>query len=214
MLPPKSTSTPTTNIVIDLSHWNTVSDFEKVYLSGIRGVIHKATHGNNVVDNRYKERVAPIRTNGLMHGAYHFGVEGDGVFQAKRFLDTVNPDDRTLLALDFEPNPYGGTMMLAQARAFVSHVHAETGRWPVLYSGHLAKDVLGTKRDAILGNCPLWLAQYGPRPVVQPTWAKWTLWQYTDEGTVPGIKGHVDRNYFAGNLNVLRAFWGYPSLSA
>lgn len=206
-------STPILDQVIDLSHHNVVTDFKKVQKSGVVGIIHKATQGITTVDKDFAARVSPIRTSGMMHGAYHFGIGADGVIQARHFLATVKPDDRTLLALDFEPNTRGGTMTLAQAKAFVTYVHQQTGRWPLLYSGHLVKDLLGQTRDATLAKCGLWLAQYGPKAVIQPTWAKWTLWQYTESGTVPGITGDVDRNYFAGNPNDLRALFGYPPLS-
>jgi lysozyme len=135
------------------------------------------------------------------------------VSQAKHFLSTVTPDERTLVVLDYEDNPAGTTMSLEEARAFVTHIHAKLGRWPGFYSGHTIKWALGTTVDPVLKNRWFWLAQYGPTAVVPPCWDALTLWQYTDGGvgpephTVPGI-GRCDRNKFAGNEQALRQWWG------
>jgi lysozyme len=53
-------------------------------------------------------------------------------------------------------------MTLEEARAFVTHIKFELGRWPGFYSGHDIKEALGTSVDPILKNCWFWLAQYGP----------------------------------------------------
>lgn len=45
-------------VVIDLSHHNEVADFGKVYASGVRGVIHKATQGSTFIDADYASRRA------------------------------------------------------------------------------------------------------------------------------------------------------------
>jgi len=49
----------------------------------------------------------------------------------------------------------------------MTRVADKLGRKPVLYSGHLIKEKLGNKTDAFFGSHRLWLAQYGPDPVVQ-----------------------------------------------
>jgi lysozyme len=204
----------TLNAVIDLSHHNGEPDFAAARdKSGIVGVIHKATQGLAYSDPTYTERRARAVAERLLWGAYHFGTGSDGVQQASYFLDVVQPKVETLLVLDLEANPQGPSMTLEEARAFVTHVQVATGRWPVLYSGHYIKDLLGTSTDPILANCSLWLSQYGPTPVVPRNWPTWTLWQYTDGGlgpaphTVEGI-GRCDRNKFNGAAAALRQLWG------
>ena len=205
------------NVVADLSHHNETVDFGKMKAAGIVGVIHKATQGLTYVDETYASRRAQAQDAGLLWGAYHFGVGGDGSDQAEYFLDVTKPDDGTLLVLDYEPNLTGPTMSLDQAREFVEHVGETTGRWPGLYSGHLIKEQLGgvLPPDPQLSKCFLWIAQYnGPRPLnVPPTFRTWTFWQYTDgvHGPVPhsvdGV-GRCDRNKFNGTLAQLRRLWG------
>jgi lysozyme len=201
------------NAVIDISHHNGKSlDFTKAKADGILGVLHKASQGARGRDAMYEVNKTKALDAGLMWGAYHFATGGDGVKQAVNFLDAVGDPEGLLMALDLERNPAGSSMDLAGARAFVTHIFEQTGRWPGLYSGHTIKELLGTARDPILANCWLWLAQYGPRAVVPPNWPTWTLWQYTDGAiggeprAVEGI-GPCDRDRFNGAKANLRKLW-------
>jgi lysozyme len=201
------------NVVVDLSHHNGNVDLVQAAADGIVGVIHKATQGIRYTDPLYVTNRHKASDAGLYWGAYHFGIGGDGVLQAERFLDVVEPGPADLLALDFEANPQGPSMDLEEARAFVTHVQSVTGRWPGLYAGHYLKDLLGTGSDPILGQCWFWLAQYRSTAVVPPNWTTWTMWQYTDGGLGPppyevaGI-GRCDRNKFNGNRKRLDVLWG------
>jgi len=205
---------PYLNAVIDLSHYNQNLDFSQIKdPGGILGIIHKATQGTASVDPRYQQHKASALAQGLLWGAYCFGTGADGVDQAQHFLDVVQPDGKTLLALDFEANPHGPSMTLEEARSFVTHIHQETGNWPVLYSGYYIKQLLGSYQDPVLAQCPLWLAQYGPTAVVPANWQTWTLWQYTDGATGPSPHdvagaGLCDRDFYNGELGDLEADWG------
>lgn len=199
------------NVVIDLSHFNTVTDFNTVKSGGIVGVIHKATEGLDYVDPEYQARRIQALAAGLWWGAYHFGTSDDGLAQAQHFLSVVSADD--LLVLDFEQNTEGGSMTLAGAEEFVTHVQAATGRWPGFYSGSYIKQLLGSAQNPTLANCWLWLSEYGPTPNVPGNWPTWTMWQYTD-GTVgpephaaAGV-GNCDRDQFNGDMNDLMRLWG------
>ena len=202
--------------VVDISHHNGPNlDFQKAKAAGILGVIHKATQGHSSIDPMYAANKKKALKAGLLWGAYHFATGADGVDQATAFLNALGNDaSSALLVLDFEPNPSGSSMTLEEARAFVTHVHSVTGRWPGFYSGHYIKQLLGTNKDPVLANCWLWLAQYGPTAVVPPNWPTWTMWQYTDgavnadaHSSVDGI-GHCDRDRFNGSEKRLRALWG------
>lgn len=201
------------NAVVDLSHHNgSVDLIQARRAGGILGIIQKATQGATFVDPTFHMNYEKAINGSLLLGAYHFGVSGDGALQAEHFLNTAQPTSRDLLVLDFENNPTGPSMSLDEARAFVSRIHQATGRWPGLYSGHYIKDLLGSTLDPILGNCWLWLAQYGPTPEIPANWKAWKMWQYTDGAmgnlphVVPGI-GRCDRDLFAGDEAALRAFW-------
>lgn len=205
---------PQLNAVIDISHHNGPSlDFVKAKADGIVGVIHKASQGLTVGDSLYASNRAKAVAAGLLWGAYHFGTGDDGAQQAANFLAKVGDPKNVLMVLDYEPNPSGSTMSLAQARAFLTKVQGATGRWPGFYSGSLIKTDLGAKKDPLLANCWFWLAQYGPNAVVPANWPTWTMWQYTDGNVGPqphsvnGI-GACDRDKFNGSEAQLRTLWG------
>lgn len=208
------------NVVVDISHHNGNVNLAQAKQAGIVGVIHKATQGTNLIDNKYQANRQQAQAAGLLWGAYHFGSLGDGAHQADFFLETANPDPQTLLVLDYEPNA-NVTMTLDQARAFVQRVQQSTGRFPGLYSGSLIKQQLGGKpADPVLAQCFLWLAQYAAAPTnVPPTWATWTFWQYTDGNvgpqphSVPGI-GNCDRDQFNGTLDGLQKLWRVAVVAA
>lgn len=201
------------NVVIDISHHNGDVDLQQAAAAGILGVIQKATQGQGFVDPTFATNRQKAQDAGLLFGAYHFATGGDGVLQAEHFLATVGDVSNILLVLDLEANPVGPDMSLEDARAFVTHVNAVTGRFPGLYSGNFIKEKLGAGSDPVLSQCWLWLAQYGPTPVVPVNWPTWTMWQYTDGAVgpephaVPGI-GRCDRDMFNGSEQQLRQLWG------
>jgi lysozyme len=205
---------PELNAVIDLSHHNGAVTLAKVKKAGILGVIHKATQGTRYVDPEYDANRKKCRQAGLYWGAYHFGTGSDGITQAEHFLNIVKPGSKDLLVLDLEANAQGPSMSLEEARAFVTHLYQQTGRWPGLYTGHYIKELLGTNKDSVLSNCWFWLSQYGTTAVVPVNWDTWTLWQYTDGGLGPephevsGV-GRCDRDKFNGDATGLESFWGY-----
>ena len=212
LLPDAITAARSANIVIDISHHNGKVDLVAAKGAGISGIIHKATQGWRYRDPLYFAHHDLALSAGLLWGAYHFGVGADGVAQADFFLSLVKPDPATLLVLDFEANTAGPSMDVLEARAFVTHVQHETGRWPGLYAGQYLKELLRSTPDDVLSKCWLWLAQYGRTAVLPPGWNTWTMWQYTDGAVGPephevaGI-GHCDRDLFHGAEADLAPFW-------
>lgn len=210
------------NAVVDISHHNRITSLVKMQQAGILGVFHKATQGFSYKDPTFVRDRKRIQDAGLLFGAYHFGTAGDATAQAEFFLNTAGPG--ALLVLDFEPNPQGYDMSLLEAEQFVHHVFTRTGRYPGLYSGHTIKEAFAAQgitapEQTELSKCWLWIAQYGPAPLIPTVWKQWTLWQYTDGAAGPephsvdGI-GRCDRDRFNGSEEQLRAFWAQNSWPA
>ena len=44
----------------------------------------------------------------------------------------------------------------------------------------------------IFNHYPLWIATYGPQPILVGGWSDYTFWQYTDAARVSGIKTMLD----------------------
>ncbi|HJQ36021.1 MAG TPA: glycoside hydrolase family 25 protein [Thermoanaerobaculia bacterium] len=202
--------------VVDLFHLDTVNSFSDAAAAGLWGVIHKATTGATGTDPAYAQRRQPALDAGLLWGAYHFGTNADVTQQVDNFLTTAAPDATTLVALDFEPYS-GDQMTLAQARQFLALLGQKLGRLPVLYSGGLIKQDLGSTVDTFFGSHRLWLADYSPAPSVQASWSNYWLWQYTDSTTgltpnsingIPGdTNGELDCNSYVGTRQQLAQEW-------
>jgi GH25 family lysozyme M1 (1,4-beta-N-acetylmuramidase) len=202
--------------VIDIYHGDRVTSFAQARTAGVLGVIHKATTGQSGRDDAYRERRSAARDAGLLWGAYHWGTDAPAATQVENFLTWAEPDENTLVALDYETDIHH-QMSLDRCREFLRLIEEKLGRKAVLYSGSLAKDQLGSTVDPFLGAHRLWLAQYGPTPRVQRSWSTFWLWQYTD-GTagppphrvagIPGdAAGRLDCDYYPGSAAQLAAEW-------
>ena len=202
--------------VVDINHNDRVTSFQEAAAAGLWGVIHKATTGATGKDDEYAGRRQDALAAGLLWGAYHWGTNADVTKQVENFLKRAEPDDQTLVALDFEETP-GNQMTLTQARQFLSLVADRLGRKPVLYGGGLLKTRLGSKKNAFFGGHRLWLAHYSETPVVQPSWDAYWLWQYTEKttglapNTIAGIpgddKGNLDCDSYDGTRAQLANEW-------
>lgn len=203
--------------VVDIYHGDAVSSFATARNNGLLGVIHKATTGRTGRDPRYKERRVAALQAGLLWGAYHWGTSVDVAKQVDNFLGWAEPDDQTLVALDYEQTS-GNQMTLQQARDFLRILGQRLGRKPVLYCGGLLKSELGNTKDSFLGSHRLWLAHYNANPVVQASWNRYWLWQYTEGGPsgpgprqVPGIpgnaQGRLDCDHHDGTAAQLASEW-------
>jgi lysozyme len=202
------------NTIIDTYHGNSV-DLEETLEGGVVAIIHKATQGANFRDSKYHQRRDRAKELGFLWGAYHFSTGGSVTDQVENFLSYAKPEEDELISLDWEPSD-GPDMTLAQARHFVQMIKDETGRWPLIYGGHLLRESIGHNPDTILSNCPLWYARYASSPIGIPTsvWPTYTLWQYTDGDVgpqphdTPGTSG-ADRNIFQGTTQQLKALWPF-----
>lgn len=203
------------NGIIDIYHENPF-DVHRVKAVGITAVIHKATEGTGVKDDKYHERRKIAKDAGLLWGAYHFSSGANVADQVKNFLSYAQPEDDELISLDWEPSP-GADMTAAQAREFVTLIKEKLGRWPVIYGGHLLRESVGDQPDPILANCPLWYVRYASTPIAIPVaiWPSYTLWQYTDGDhgelepkKTDGAEG-ADRNLFQGTAADLAARWPF-----
>lgn len=203
-------------MVIDIFHGDDVESFQAAYQFGIRGVIHKATEGATDIDPTYAKRRPEAIAAGLLWGAYHFMRPGDPVAQADHFVETAAPDADTLVAVDHEDD----RVPLFAAIMFMRRVEDLIGRQAVIYSGGLIKAQIRVGRgDLYLAGRRLWLAHYSATPTWPATWKAPWLHQFTGDGegprphTVPGMKGDVDVNSFAGTADQLAAQWAGEAIS-
>jgi lysozyme len=203
------------DLIIDLSHHNT-ADLAVLQAEGIVAIIHKATEGASVQDAEYRDRRDQARELGLLWGAYHYSSGASVSAQVENLLEHAGVRETEVVALDWESSSEGPDMTLAQARRFVEMVKSELGRWPMIYGGRLLREMVGSRRDEVLANCPLWYSRYRTVPIGIPTstWPDYTLWQCSDGNSGPephivrGV-GRCDRNRFEGTVEELLQQWPF-----
>lgn len=213
---PAATPAPTTPGMnrtegIDVSHWQNTIDWAKVAASGKKFTYIKASEDIDFVDPLYPTNRSQAKANGLLVGAYHFAQPstevGDAVAEANHYVDTATPASGDLLpVLDLERSGgLGQTALTAWVRAYLQQIYVRTGVRAVIYcSPSFWKNYLGdTTWFAANGYKVLWVAHW--TTASQPTvpggaWGgnSWTFWQYTSDGSVPGISGRVDLNRYNG----------------
>lgn len=195
---------------IDVSKWQGAIRWQSVRNSGTVFAFCKATEGLTIKDPYFATNWPAMRENGIIRGAYHFGRPGsDPLAQADLFVNTVKPTRGDLqLVLDFEAyDNKTPSQVWAWCQAFVNRIKARTGRPPIIYTGfYFWRDRAGNPSNNL--GCPLWLAAYtaSTNGLIPPAWNTWNFWQYTSTGTVPGVTGNVDRNYYNGTLAQLKSF--------
>lgn len=190
---------------IDVSHYQGSINWSSVKASGVVFAFAKATEGSTYTDPNFSTNWPRMKSAGLVRGAYHYGRPGtDAVAQARHFVNVVNPTSGDLqMVLDLETTDgRSPAQVWAWTQAFIAEIKRLTGRPGIIYTGYYFwRDNVGNPSNNL--DCPLWIASYNPAPTVPSAWPYWTFWQYTSSGSVPGIAGNVDLDYFNGSLTSL-----------
>lgn len=191
---------------IDVSHWQGTIDWAKVKGSGRTFVFAKATEGIGFEDSSYDTYRVGAMAQGMKFGAYHFARPGsnDPVAEADWFVDNAKLQHGMLLpVLDLELTGGLGTSALTTwVKAWLHRVDERIGAKPMIYtSPSFWRNAMGDSRwFADNGYAMLWVAHWGvSSPSVPATsWGglSWTFWQYSSDGTVPGISSRVDLDVF------------------
>ena len=192
---------------IDISKFQGDVDWPRARASGVSFAFIKATEGGDLFDNRFKQNWKGAARAGVPRAAYHFYYFcRPARDQVKWFIKHVPKDPKALPpVLDMEWNGHSPTCtkkpprskVLAEMRIFIRGIERHYGRKPIIYSS------VDFHREILVGHFndyPFWLRSVAGHPSTKYTGRdKWLFWQYTGTGSVPGIKGEVDRNVFAGS---------------
>ncbi|MED1850367.1 glycoside hydrolase family 25 protein [Brevibacillus borstelensis] len=192
------TRNPNNIRLIDVSHHQGVIDWPKVAADGIKGAFIKATEGVGYTDPRFLQNAKGAAAAGLQVGFYHYCRPETGntpAAEAEWFAKSVKGLSAALpYVLDVEgaASNLGGAKLTQWVQQWLSEVERLTEHRVMIYTGaSFAKTYLGKE----LAKWPLWIAHYGVnQPMSNPTWERWSVFQYASNGAVNGIKGNVDMN--------------------
>ena len=199
----EASTTGTTIKGIDISEFQTVTDWNKVKAAGIRFVIIRTGYGVTYTDSEFLNNMKGAIAAGIPIGVYHFSYALNAAgakAEAERVISLLAPYKKYVtlpVYFDFE----GDTVNYAKkqgvtlgAKAFNDHTVAfcETikaaGYKPGTYFNLSYYDNWVDK--ARLGGYNRWFAQYNS--YAQCDW--YDVWQYSSSGSVNGISGKVDMN--------------------
>jgi GH25 family lysozyme M1 (1,4-beta-N-acetylmuramidase) len=182
--------------MIDLSHWDTVTDWALV-LKDHAFVALKATQGTGNVDAKFEESYNAIRAidRECMVIPYHFAASADIDEEIAHFVAVFNrvipPSDRRVWAcLDLELSPLSHVFR-AWCSKFTLAMQNDVTRGkivpaPLIYSTAALMAGVRTSGDDI--SPYLWQAEYMVRTPVEPVGWRRTAWQYTDRGAQAGVR--------------------------
>lgn len=190
---------------IDVSRHQGVIDWHRVARSGTKFAYIKATDGGDYLDPMFRTNWDRARDAGIPRGAYHFVYWCRPAHEQVEWFAANVPAEPDALppVLDLEWNN-GSSCRHSLSRAEVlSMVHTmlegmerHTGKVPVIYTD------INFHRDVLEGeplDNPMWLRSVAAEPHQRYKNRPFTFWQFTQTGTVPGVRGEVDRNAFFGS---------------
>jgi len=199
---------------VDVSNWQGSVDWSRVAASGEQFAFAKATEGNFYTDPWYSANRLGARANGLRFGAYHFakpsgsttaGIRNDAYAEADRFVNQARLGSGFLLpVLDLESTGGLGTWSLKYwVQSYLARIQYRLGVKGIIYTyPSFWRTYMGNATwFAANGYKVLWIPTGGvstPTSLPANNWNGywWTFWQWTSCGSVPGIRGCVDRNYY------------------
>ena len=191
---------------IDVSRFQTSVDWQSARAGGVNFAFIKATEGGDGLDPMFADHWRAAGRAGVLRGAYlfyyHCRAPED---QARWFFQHVPRTPGALPpVLDMEWTPTSPTCTIrrnpdvirADARRLIQLLTAHYGTRPILYT---TVDFFEDNALGQLGGVDFWLRSVAAHPADRYAGQHWTFWQYSATGLVPGIKGRVDLNTFAGS---------------
>ena len=208
---------------IDVSSYQGDIDWPQIYNAGYRFAFVRASMGDEnpptLVDDYFETNMQNGHTAGMLISAYHFAYPEytDPVSEAHHFLNVagdylIQGYLRPVLDLEDDPGfdsyPYrlGKEALSNWVHEWMNTVKNETGIEPIIYT---SSDYANNYLNISINQYDLWIAHWTYNPNNPPNtgiWDDWDFWQYSDQGSVPGVSGYVDLDVFNGDMSRLNTF--------
>lgn len=161
----------------------------------IRFMYAKSSQGVTIQDPTYVRNMTEARREGVLVGSYHyFSSVATGKEQCQYFMETIKGIHQDLVpVVDVEECSRGwGAMTLRRnLREFIDYMEEEYHMKPIIYTGVFFYNLYLSEG---FKDCKLFLARYSDEEPLPNDLSDWTIWQFTEKGSVDGISGFVDVN--------------------
>lgn len=197
-------TTANTSVGIDVSKWNKTIDWDKVKAAGVDFAIIRAGYrgsetGALVVDPYFEENMRGAAKSNVVTGVYFFTQatnEVEAVEEASMVVRLLQDYDIAYpVFIDTEGAGGNGRAdgLDVETRTLICEAFCRTIENEGYKAGvYASRNWYNTKLEAQrLEKYYIWLAEYRESPLYQ---GSYQMWQYTSEGSVDGIEGHVDMN--------------------
>ena len=180
---------------IDVSHYQGHINWDQVAGSSkISYVYLKATEGASYVDDTYDRNLSEARRVGLSVGSYHFYRPNiDWREQLKNLTRKVKASEQDLVPIiDIEHRGrVSESKFIRDLQEFVRHVEKHYGKKPLLYS---YQNFYNRHLKGYFKDYHWMIAKYQDSKPFLEDGKDYIMWQYTQAGRMPGVKGNVDRS--------------------
>lgn len=175
-------------MIIDVSHWQGDIDWNSVKVDG---AIIKACNGKKGVDEKLVRNINGAYTNHIPFGFYLYSKaksEKDAIEETNHFIQTISKYKEIIsLPCYIDLEEKGTEKASAKVAETFIKIMKENGYECGVYASESWYKIY-------LKNVDIphkWVAKWSTKcPTVSDT----EIWQYSDKGTVTGIKGYVDLN--------------------
>ena len=191
------------NYVMDVSTHQGQIDWNKVYNTGIYGVILRIGYWNTE-DQRFKENIAEVKRLGIPYGIYIFSyanTEGGAGIEAdftKNIISKYNLNPTLGIYYDLEDwyisaDNTSNTLSKDQydniARTYINSVSSHVGN---KYKVKIYADLnhVNNRFGSYAKGESDWIAQYNNTGCTYK--GRYSMWQYTSSATLDGVRGYVD----------------------
>ncbi|MCL1701640.1 GH25 family lysozyme [Lysinibacillus sp. Bpr_S20] len=186
--------------IIDISHHQGDIDWSKASKEVDLAII-RTQYGTSTIDRKYVRNISDCKKFKIPFGVYiyvTFTNKSTALAQAKDFYNRAQGYNPLFYVVDVEES-FGANAKNIQegTQAFIDYLKGK-GVKVGLYTGHHFYEPYGMNK--ITNYDFLWIPRYSTTsaPGLKPKYPC-DLWQFTEKGTVAGIKGNVDLNMINGS---------------
>ncbi|MEK5429720.1 GH25 family lysozyme [Lysinibacillus sp. FSL R7-0073] len=186
--------------IIDVSHHQGDIDWSKASKEVDLAII-RTQYGTNTIDRKYIRNIEECKKYKVPFGVYiyvTFRNETEALTQAKDFYNRAQGYKPLFYVVDVEES-FGASIqnIVKGTQAFIDYLKIK-GVKVGLYTGHHFYKPY--KMDTVKNYDFLWIPRYsGTSALGKKPDFPCDLWQFTDKGSVQGIKGNVDLNILNSN---------------
>lgn len=176
---------------IDVSRYQDTINWKRVQQSkAVDFVYIKATEGASIKDKMYKYNVKKAREHGLKVGSYHvYSSRTSAYDQFNNFKSLVKKDNQDLVpVLDIEA-VHCHKLYMTRVDKLLELMEKEYGCKPMIYTSE--KLYMTHFNNQKYQKYHFWIANYNRKPNMA-----YTLWQYTQDGQLKGVRDCVDFSRF------------------